>query len=41
MKNKLKVKITKNKCGKGGGCIITLLPVLILKTNLEEFKKAA
>lgn len=38
---KNKLKITVNKCGKGGGCIITLLPVHILKERLEEYKKAA
>ncbi len=38
---KTKLKVTVNKCGKGGGCVITLLPVLIKKENLEEYKKAA
>lgn len=38
-KNKLKLIV--NKCGKGGGCVITLLPVLIKKDKLEEFRKAA
>lgn len=39
---KTKLKLIVNKCGKGGGgCIITLLPTLIRKENLEEYKKAA
>ena len=40
MKTK-KLKVTVNKCGKGGGCVITLLPTLIQKEKLEDYKKAA
>lgn len=31
--------LPENKCGKGGGCIITLLPVGIEKTRLDEYKQ--
>jgi hypothetical protein len=35
-------KIVKASCGKkGSGCFITLMPVLIVKERLQEFKKAA
>jgi hypothetical protein len=34
-------KLIKASCKKGGGCYITLLPALILRERLEEYKKVA
>jgi hypothetical protein len=39
-KNKKKAKVVKMSCGKKG-CYITLLPTLILRERLEEYKKAS
>jgi hypothetical protein len=45
MKKQITLKLTKTpkaSCkGRSGGCFITLLPTLIRKENLEQFKKAA